>query len=474
MFIELGKKSSMSSSKFVELYSKMTEKEKRQFQDFGRLEQLYLSAIDRKALNILSRNSWKATEIENRLFDNLFETSSKENNKAYTYIKNHLLKAIISFLKWKQAEQSIESDIELLHCFYEKGVKDNFEYEARQLDKQRKKKSLHYFDSFYTMKYNEILLVKRESRNRDNVELSKTDDALDVFFVINKLRLYCKKLNESNIVNRVVEEQISKLFDFIEIDIEKHNHPLILLYRQMVEFLKDQDNQMLYDETFEIVKKHEDRIADDVMLEIYGYLKNRCSYYFNKGIKRFAKSYIDLIQHLEDRKILLSGGLISSPTFKNAITSALVYEDFDWTEQFMNKYISKIGHIDKKVIEPYHQANFHYYKGKLDKSLDILAKMEREGVTFKDPRYRISYNRLFIKIYLQKSYMGEAYGRIETFSRYIHGNKKISKEGKKQSLEFAKVAKKICLGKKINPEEYLGKVTVADYWWLKKLVIVAK
>lgn len=461
----------MKGSKFSELYLKLSKVEKIDFLDFSTLKRFNLSTIDKQAVVILTENlNFKSQEnFDVFLYGKLSDFDSSIDKKAFEYVKNHLLMVLISFLKWQLTEQNIECDLSLLAFCEQKKAKRNFESTVKSIEKSITQKKQYYTDEFQKMQFSEILLMNRESRTRENIEIEAANIALDKSFIINKLRLYCKVVNECNLRNRPVPEGILTPLNTMDYKQYLDEDVLILIYHSMAEMLENEQNPETYHLMFALVRQYENQIEAEIVVELYAYLRNRCSYYCNSGMIGFAAHFVELIRYLEEKRILIFNNEISLSLFKNTISAALVNEDFDWASNFAKQYSTFINRKEKYGIELFHRADLKYHQGDLEATLEFLSQIEKQGYNFKDQFYHISYNKLFIKIYLMKNIHIGLYSKIDAFAKYIYTNKKIRKQGKIASLAFVSIAKKIYKKEQINLAEYQEKLTVVDFQWLEKL-----
>lgn len=462
----------MKGSKFSELYLKLSKAEKIDFLDFSTLKRFNLSTIDKQAVVILTKelNLKSQENLDAYLFKKLLSFDSTIDKKAFEYVKNHLLTVLISFLKWQLTERNLESDLSLLAFCEQKKAKRNFESTVKSIEKSIIKKTKYYTDEFQKMQFSEILLMNRESRTRENIEIEAANIALNKSFIINKLRLYCKIVNECNLRNRVIPEGILTPLNAMDYKEYIDENILILIYHSMSEMLKNEQNPNTYHFMFALVRQYENQLDAEVIVELYAYLRNRCSYYCNNGEVGFAAHFIELIRYLESKEILIFNNEISLSLFKNTISAALVNENFDWASNFAKQYSTFINREEKYGIELFHRADLKYYQGDLEATLELLSQIEKQGFSFKDQFYHISYNKLFIKIHLMNNIHIGLRSKIDSFAKYIYKHKKISESGKIASLAFVSVVRKIYKKEQINLAEYQEKLTVVDFQWLEKFV----
>lgn len=460
------------SSKFSELYLKLSKKEKVAFWDFSNLKVFKLSDIDKRAIVILSEKLTikKETDLDNYLFQELFEEHNETNRKAFEYIKSHLLTILISFFRWQLSEKSIASDVELLDYFQRKKAKRNFESSVRKFKKTMLKKPTFYLDAFYNMQVAEIELAERESRTRENIEIQQANEANERLFIINRLRFYCMKINECNLRNLDYPKDFLKPLEAMNLEHYLEEDLLVSLYYSMANMLKDATDFTSYHQTLALIKANEHKIERSIFIDFFTYLRNRCSYYCNAGEAGFTLHFLDLVEYLEAKNLLVIDDIISLSMYKNVISSALIYHRFDWAKNFIEQYAPFIPRKEKYGIKLFHQADLKYQQGDLDMTFEYLSIIEKKGYQFKDQFYHISYNKLLLKIYLMKNITVGFHNKIDTFKRYIYNKQNISKVGKEASLAFVSAAKKIYKKEPINLEIYKGKLTALDYKWLEEIM----
>lgn len=234
---------------------------------------------------------------------------------------------------------------------------------ASALLDQKKDRSLsHELYRFWIAEHK--VNTQKTKRARDEY-IGLMEQSLDDFYYINRLRLYCEKINRQKITE--IDHGVEKLLGTPNIvwSVKEKR-----LYYQLVKLLTEQDVQAyLYIDEF--VKNHQNYFAKKYLREFIEYLMNFCIRKVNQHNKEYARDYLNLIELLQKENLLLQGGELSLSRFRNTMAAGIVAENLDWVKSFVNNYKNAIGldrKTNKKTFLKFYRGLIALYSGDLTNS----------------------------------------------------------------------------------------------------------
>ncbi len=236
---------------------------------------------------------------------------------------------------------------------------------------------------------------------KQELNIIEISNALDEYFFLAKLQVYCDYLSYSKIVNTqqlsYQDTDIRLLSNIIE-SLQKNNfnNPLIitlLLIKDLyINFPSNnpKNEAALFEKLTDTIQKYKSQIPPDDGVYIYSFITNYCNHQINSGKAAYKTKSLhfhnQLINFLFDRKdqtqIFLSPSI-----YKNIVVLALNIENhklfsslktaglqadnplkgyqnaFEWAEKFVKHYKNKLDEKAQKNYYPYCMA-FIYFKQK--------------------------------------------------------------------------------------------------------------
>lgn len=157
--------------------------------------------------------------------------------------------------------------------------------------------------------------------------------------------------------------------------------------------------------------------------------------------------------------------------FRNIVLTAAAVKDYDWLEDFINKYSDELHTEHRADMKNYSHAYLNFMKGNFEKALEYIMKVRYELFLYKH-----DMKMLQIKIYYELNYLEETFSLIDTLQHYLKNTKDLPdnhKAGYKNFLTYMKDLCKLRISGKPDPAEleYLEhKMSNSSLRWIKDKV----
>ena len=279
-----------------------------------------------------------------------------------------------------------------------------------------------------------------QRERKDDINLQRSSDLLDYYYILKKLKYSCRMLNRSRILSggyelRFIEDiQRWAKFEFFS------DVPLIIIYCQILQMLLEDFDIKDFRKLKGLLKQHEPTIDRKELEEIYQYGINFCLGRLRKGEDSFIKEALDLYIEGIENGIFLNNNLLSPWTFTNVVKLAIRSAKVDWAYHFIEKYGKMLPATSKNNVIQYNLAEVYFYKKDYDNALNALRE-----VSFFDITFHLGSRIILAKTYYEKKLSEPLLSLLASFAIFLKRNKKISQEVKETYLFFCSILKKIIL-----------------------------
>ncbi len=301
--------------------------------------------------------------------------------------------------------------------------------------------------------YREQLLVRRlfyEHSDRNhrafNERLQAAADALDIYFIAEKLRYAYEMLNYETVLNiRYETTHLDTVLTWAA-NPAYSEIPSIQVYRQMLLLLTYPDETTHFDAAKTLIAKSEQYFDVGEVRQLYVLLLNYCTRRINRfNDARFLHEYLDINKLLLLNELLFDDGFLPPWHFTNIVAAGLKAGQTDWTQQFIYDYKKHLPPAYAENIFRYSLAQYHYYLKEYDNAQRALAQVE-----FTDVLLNFTARSLLIKIYCETEQTELLFSYLEATRLFLHRNQLLDAERKRQMQKFVEFTAKFA---KVAPHE---------------------
>lgn len=271
---------------------------------------------------------------------------------------NLLAELAHDYIRVKEATGNhIASEVELLKQFrirrYEKGFND----QCKKLETMIGQAEGAYSEdlhAIYRFQQEQSFFIEEKGNRALDPNIEASSQALDRYFMVEKLKLLCAAENLKKISN--IERMVGMekpLMEYIKTSSWK-NDPLITVYLNMLTILREPDPEESFRELMQTLLSGHLQISRDDLENVIITARNYCIRKINAGNKDYFYPLFDLYK-LELRQ-LPSTEEITTFTYKNVVTTSLILEEYEWTKSFIDEYKHRVEGVSGPALYRYNMA----------------------------------------------------------------------------------------------------------------------
>ncbi|HQV66501.1 MAG TPA: hypothetical protein PLO48_06830 [Saprospiraceae bacterium] len=365
------------------------------------------------------------------------------NNQKFLKLNSDLTKLLETFLAQKEFESS-ESLITNLKL--EGAKKRNLENlysgiisEAERLNKSEYNQSADYYLTKYQIEKNLFSLKTENEKKNEKFEITSAlnihdiVENLDIFYVAEKLKLYCtllswKKMYKLNIEMENMEEILSKATRAPYNQIP----PINIYYTIHLTYIED-ENIINYYQLRSLMKKFIHLFPKSEQRNIYQTAISYCINKGNKNIALFHKESFEIYKEALLNNTLIVNDEILVTTFRNIVPIALRVEEFSWAESFIHDYAKYVDEKYRVNAVEFSLARLEFYRKNYGKVLEHMYK-----VSYEDVWYNLNTKTLQIASYYELDEFDALESLLQSFKMYIRREKSLSPDRKTHYLHLIK------------------------------------
>ena len=337
----------------------------------------------------------------------------------------------------------------------------------RAIENQPFRSSEYFFDRYvYQAKCYELVEVKQDRKEKRPVE--EVLKNINSFSLCEQYRYTCQALSHQVIYNHG--------YDLPKLPEPDHTYesPALQVYAQMYRTQIDYHNVKHYYKLRDLLQSHGQIFPIKEAEFIYFSALNYCIRKNNAGRTEFKKELLELYKDLLNKNILTASGPISPWHFRNITTIALRNGEFDWTENFIREFSSKLPTRFQKNAVSFNTAQLHMHKKNFEKVVEILSQIEYDDIT-----YNLNSKTMLVATYFELNEMEPLYSLFDSFRTYLNRHKDIASSRRTNYTNLIKLTKKLTntpinnfnkLQALMQEVDNLSKIGIASESWLREKI----
>ncbi len=464
----------MKNSKLINVLSAFNRTELREFQQFiatpffNKNEELvsfyaYLKKI---------APHFPPKKIERKyVYRQVFPKKSYDN-KHMNYLMSFLQKLVEQYMGYRQyMTQPTLHQYHIINAFIDKNLDKHYKYALKKATDQLEEQ-VHNNADFYYQKY---LLADAENRfflrqqvRKQDKRLQQASEYFDIYYLANKLKYSCELLDRNRIFSTNYQLQlVEKIAQYLG----QHPHenvPPILVYYQIYLMLTQANGNIHFEKLKVLIEKHFHQFPLDEIKSIYGYTINFCIRKINTGEDYFEELFNRYLFGLE-RSLLFENDRLPHSTYKNISKIGLRLRKFDWTEQMINNYKSKLAPEFRETAFHYNMADLFYYKKEFDKAQQYLLQVEMNDIF-----YNLDARKMLMKIYYEQGETEALLSLLAASKIFLKRSELVSPGIRKAYQNFMRIVDQLVRKKPGNKKAILNKIRTTerlpDKRWLLEIL----
>lgn len=450
----------MTGSKIIELFRAMTPRQLSRLGDFLRSPYFNKNTDCVLLYDYLQKYApdFSHPNIARQIVVKKLPTEKPLDDRNLAHLSSRLLALVEKFLVAEDlyADEG-KQRLALLQEYQARNLPKH--YKSVQSDIEKQLEAAVVRDADY---YQKSLVVKRlfyehGDRNQRGFDerLQAAADALDTYFVAEKLRFVCEMLNYETLLNIRYETNYWEEVLQWSAATKYEKVTTIQVYRRLLLLLAEPDDTANFKVAKSLVVASGQSFHRDELRQLYTHLLNYCALRINRHNDQHF-----LNEHLEINKLMLSNGLIFDndllPPWKytNLVTVGLKTGQVEWTRQFIHEYQKRLPEEYRDNTFRYNLAQHHYYLKNYDEAQRALLQVE-----FTDVLLNVSARSLLIKIYCETEQTELLLSYLEATRIFLLRNPLLDAHIKRQMQKFVEFTTKFV---KIAPHDKMRYQTLAQ------------
>jgi len=202
--------------------------------------------------------------------------------------------------------------------------------------------------------------------------------------------------------------------------------------------LQGKDSEKVFEELRDLLILNEKYFPLKELQQIYFNVQNFCAGEINNGKNVYFEKLFDVYKVMIEREILPGAETLKPGVYKNIITLGLIIKEFDWIENFIQKYTEKLPKEHRENAKNYNLAKVYFHKQEYEKVIEQLREVE-----YKELVYALGGKLMLLKTYFELKETRPLDSLIDSFRIYLRRNKLISKNVRQQYLNVLRFTKKL-------------------------------
>ncbi|GAB4493524.1 MAG: hypothetical protein OHK0019_17690 [Saprospiraceae bacterium] len=305
------------------------------------------------------------------------------------------------------------------------------------------------------------------------VNLQETADALEKWFLEERLRISKDMLAHQSIYQKInydhglLEESLiyAGTKDLLQ-------EPAIGVYFYAYMAFTNTDKEHYFDELERRIHTQTDYFNRSEVRTLYLAALNYCTVKVNQGNLDYCRRALKFYHIGIEKEFLLENNMITRYTFGNAVAFALKVGEFEWAEQFIERFQRHLDEKERNSIVNFNLARLYSGKGDYGKAQQLLTKFEYDDVVL-----NLEAKTMLLKIYYEEAEYDAIESLLDSMRTYLHRKDAISPIHRLLYKNFLSLMRKLV---QLNPystaqKENLRKLIVdtnplpGKEWFFKQL-----
>lgn len=355
------------------------------------------------------------------------------NMQQLHYISSYLLKVVEDFLAWHEWKNNPEEqDMSLLKALRNHKLDSVFDQlHQKAFDKLPKttRQDTHILLHSYKLEW-ERFSKDRLNSTKQSFRLQELSDALDIYFLAEKLRCACILLS-----NQIVSKSsydMGLLPNIIQFIREKNclDEPIVAIYYHAYRTLVDTKDIEAYKSLKAILKNNSNPLEINELNDVYIFAINFCIRQLNSGEHDFMREVFEVYQMGLYCNVFIQNGIMTPRSYSNIVMAGLKLNEFKWVGQFIEKYKASLPEKHRDGFYNYNLARFHYAQKDYAAAMPLLLQMEYDDVLL------TSLGKVLLaKMYFEQQEFESLSSLLSSFKIYIQ-RKKMQSSHHESHLNF--------------------------------------
>lgn len=388
-----------------------------------------------------------------------------------------LLKAIEEYLVFTDfTSDRVQYQISLTRIYrkrkLEKSYKQAHRLGTENLESQPLRNTYYFLNKFFLEQeeYEQKLSITQNAP----VNLQEMADALEQWFVMEKLlignamlahhKVYQKANYDTGLLNEVLGYSgIQPMLN--EAAIASYYYAYMAITNPGETQYFEHLETLIHEKSAELFTIPETR-------NLYLTALNYCAAKVNQGMLEYCRKALKFYRSGVEKGFLLENNIITRYTFGNAVAFAIKIGEFEWAEQFIERFQHHLDEKERNSIVNFNISRVYFEKGDYDKAQHLLTQFEYDDMLF-----NIIAKTMLLKIYHEQEEFDAFESLLESMRTYLQRKEALDltrKTAYKNMISLMKKLLHLNIFSKVQREKFRELVMktnpLAEREWLLKQI----
>lgn len=436
----------MKNTKLIEVLKQLDSRERSRFEEFVHSPFINKNRkVQRLCQYVLGfAPKYEAKGLDRKkAFVYAFE-EKKYRELSFNNVSSDLLQLLYQFLAFQafQEAELLQKKFQM-QSLLKRELHDHVSRLGRRFQQIQNKNSFrthsYYWHQYQLFDQLDQLSLTKGKRGYDE-NLQHKSDQLDLFYLIDKLRIACDMTSRNIVVNAGYE---CHLLPQIEEYLNQNSahfqaHPALLIYYTTLQMLRSDPSGQHYQQLVFLLEQQMSIFPPNELRVIYNYALNYCVRQINFGKSEYYREILSLYKILLREKIIFKNGHLSQWSYINIIAAGIRLKEYDWTEDFIHTYREYLVPEVQHNVYAYNLAVLYFEQQKYSEALSKLMDVE-----FTDAFFYMAAKLIQLKCYYHVDATEAFFSLSESARKYISRNRQLSDYHKKSYQHFFKMATRV-------------------------------
>ncbi len=340
------------------------------------------------------------------------------------FVMSWLMKRLEKYLIVKQLlDDKIDCQMRLSRVYREKELNRHAASSQKQTQELLQKSPFrssrfHYFE--HDIIHEQNLLASKQHRTA-TLNLQAQSDALDVYFLITKLKEACELLSHQAVVKNTYDlGLLQALLPSIKSD-WLTRHPALAIFLECFHMLRNPNQPSHFLILRQKMKDAAHLLLPDERRDVYLFAINFSIRRYNDGDADFGSEAFTIYQTVLQEGLLTLDGYLSRFAYRNIVALGLQLQQFDWVAGFLETYRPQLAPNHQLATYSFNLAKLEYARGNLDAVIVALQKAD-----YRDVLLNLAAKTLLVKVYYEQQALQALDSHLAAMRRFVRRKKMLA------------------------------------------------
>jgi len=370
---------------------------------------------------LLSRRKITATAVKReRVYKHLY-LEAVYNQYRLNHVLSLTVEVMESYISYLVSKNTPLVAFLSIANYYKRKSLPHLAEKALQKAKQRLENTPYQNERYY---HNTFLLeqaffdLKGTELRQQQTNLQAIFSDLTSFTIVATLRNACTAISHRSLyqtdykiplLDAILKEAQSTVYQ---------DNLVVQCYYNSYMALADSENEVHFKTLKKLLLSQKIPLPSEALKYVCLLAINYCIKRLNMGAENYVQEVFDIYSYGLEHTIWMEQGHLSHSTFKNIATAALRLKAYDWTEQFIQTYGSKLRKSHRKDYTNYVKAKLRFEQGQFSQAQKIIVATD-----LIDLFISLDIKLLLLKIYWNLHEFDLLEAHLDSFSVYLNRKK---------------------------------------------------